>query len=334
MGRGDHFGIVFQSAPMKRLMELLKILSGKDIRVLIQGERGTGKELIARAIHKMSDRKDKPLTTLNCAVLSRDLLISELFGHVKGSFTGATYTRAGILMSADGGTLFLDEVGDLSLEAQAAILRFLQEGEVRPIGSLQTLKVNVRVISATNKDLRDEIKKGNFREDLYDRLNGFTLKVPPLRDRREDIPLLIKHFIEKYNQRYGENVKRFDRKVISLFMNYPWYGNVRELENVVSRAVILSQGNSVIQLKDLKDIFPEMDLEAEDIKDASDFPHLDPMKEAILGIARNIRIFKMQDLHSKLNIPERTIRYHLNRLVKMGLIKSYQRNRNRYYIFE
>ena len=323
MGRGDHFGIVFQSASMKRLMELLKILSGKDIRVLIQGERGTGKELIARAIHKMSDRKDKPLTTLNCAVLSRDLLISELFGHVKGSFTGATYTRAGILMSADGGTLFLDEVGDLSLEAQAAILRFLQEGEVRPIGSLQTLKVNVRVISATNKDLRDEIKKGNFREDLYDRLNGFTLKVPPLRDRREDIPLLIDHFISKYNERYEEDVKGFTKEAVDLLLKLPLFGNVRELENIVSSTVALSQGKSRIGLQELLEVLTLENLQNPPV-----------LKEhLILKYILDKGEVRTKDLCPILHLNEKTIRVYLNRMVKDGLIKTKGSRRSvRYFI--
>ncbi len=236
---------------MLNLKKLIGIVAPKEVRVLIQGERGTGKELVADAIHRLSNRRKMPLIKINCAVLSRDLLASELFGHVKGSFTGATSTRTGLIAAADRGTLFLDEIGDLSLDAQAALLRFLQEGEVRPIGSLQTLKVDVRVISATNHNLEDLMKKGAFREDLYDRLSGFVLEVPPLRDRREDIPDLIDHFIEKYNQRYHENLRGFTKEAMATFLDYPWKGNVRELENMVSRAVILSQGKREIGLSQI-----------------------------------------------------------------------------------
>ena len=259
MRKKEFAGIIGTSLSMLTVLDLIRIIAPKDVKVLIRGERGTGKELVANALHGMSDRSKMPLITINCAALSRDLLASELFGHVKGSFTGATSTRTGLIMSADGGTLFLDEIGDLSPDAQAALLRFLQDGEVRPVGSLQTFKVNVRVISATNKNLEEAMERGLFREDLYDRLNGFTLKIPPLRYRRQDIPILVDHFIEKYNQRYGENVRRFNNEVMKLFMNHPWNGNVRELENVVCRAVIIAQGRKIIGLADLQHILSSDD---------------------------------------------------------------------------
>ena len=250
------FKIIGASPPMVRLFDLVSIIAPKDVKVLIQGERGTGKELVAAAIHGLSHRNKMPFTKINCAVLSRDLLVSELFGHVKGSFTGATATRVGLITAADTGTIFLDEVGDLSLEAQASMLRFVQDGEIRPIGSLQAINVDVRVIAATNKNLDKAMEQGSFREDLYDRLNEFSLEVPPLRERREDIPHLIAHFIAKYNRRHGEDVKRFSKDAMDFLCQYPWYGNVRDLENFVSRAVILAQGKRIIELKEVRDILP------------------------------------------------------------------------------
>ncbi|GEM_PF-5319174 len=306
---------------MLNLKKLIGIVAPKEVRVLIQGERGTGKELVADAIHRLSNRRKMPLIKINCAVLSRDLLASELFGHVKGSFTGATSTRTGLIAAADRGTLFLDEIGDLSLDAQAALLRFLQEGEVRPIGSLQTLKVDVRVISATNHNLEDLMKKGAFREDLYDRLSGFVLEVPPLRDRREDIPDLIDHFIEKYNQRYHENLRGFTKEAMATFLDYPWKGNVRELENMVSRAVILSQGKREIGLSQIPALLSRQS-----------FKFLGNSKQKIiLKVAKEKGRITVKDLQPKLRISERAIRNHLRQLVKSGLLKPEGSRKNMGY---
>jgi len=314
-------GIIGTSPTMLRVLDLIRIIAPKDVKVLIRGERGTGKELVADAIHRKSLRKNMPFIKVNCAVLSRDLLASGLFGHVKGSFTGAISTRTGLVMAADGGTLFLDEIGDLSPDAQAAILRFLQEGEVRPIGSLQTFQVDVRVISATNKDLKEAMEKGTFREDLYDRLNGFSLEIPPLRDRREDIPDLVGYLVEKYNQKYDEDVSGFTREALAFLMDCPWKGNVRELENVVSRAVILSQGKRRIGLKQIFDILPDMGIKFLG----------NSKQEVILKIIKEKGKITVKDLQPRLGISDRAIRNHLLRMVKSGLLKTEGGKKNKCY---
>ena len=314
--------IIGESPSISRLLDLVRTVASKDVKVLIQGERGTGKELIANAIHTLSNRSNMPFIKINCAILNRDLLTSELFGHVKGSFTGAISTRTGLILSAEGGSIFLDEIGDLSLDAQAAILRFLQEGEVRPIGSLQTFNVDVRVISATNKNIEEAMEKGIFREDLYDRLNGFSLKIPPLRERREDIPSLVDHFIKKYNQRYNENVRGFTREAMEILLDYPWRGNVRELENMVSRAVILSQGKSRIGLSQIPDILP-----------GDGHKYLgDSRQTFILRIIREKGRTTVRDIQARLSISDRTIRDHLHQMVRSGLVKPERGRKGIYYV--
>ncbi len=313
--------IIGNSPCMMELLEIVRTIAPKDVRVLIRGERGTGKELIADAIHSLSLRNRMPFIKLNCAVLNRDLLASELFGHVKGSFTGATDTRTGLIIAADSGTLFLDEVADLSLEAQASILRFLQEGEVRPVGSLQTFKVNVRVISATNKDLEDAMEKGRFREDLYDRLNGFSLVIPPLRERQEDIPLLVDHLIQKYNLKYNEAVTGFSREAMARLMSHPWKGNVREMENVISRAVILSRGKRRIGLNEIPDLLPTADAHVP----------LNMKQETILSMIREKGRITVRAIQPILEISDRAIRNHLQHLVRLGLIKMEGIKRNTTY---
>ncbi len=219
--------------------------------VLIQGESGTGKELIARRLHFKSDREDKPYVTVNCGALQEALLESELFGHEKGSFTGAISQKMGLAETADNGTLFLDEIGEMSLSIQAKLLRFLQEGEFYRIGGKRPIKVNVRIVSATNRDLEQEVKEGRFREDLFYRLNTITLRMPPLRKRKDDIPLLMDHFLN--HSRFGgsgQQIKRIDPKVYEVFKNYPWPGNIRELQNTMERLKILAENNE-IKLEDI-----------------------------------------------------------------------------------
>jgi len=313
--------IIGNSPCMMELLDIVSMIAPKDVRIIIRGERGTGKELIANAIYSHSLRNKMPFIKLNCATLSHDLLASELFGHVKGSFTGATDTRTGLVMAADGGTLFLDEVADLSLEAQAAILRFLQEGEVRPIGSLQTLKVNVRVISATNKNLEEAMVKGTFREDLNDRLNGFSLLIPPLRVRQEDIPSLVSHFIEKYNRKYDEHVSSFSKSAMAVLMNHIWKGNVRELENVISRAVILSRGKRRIVLDDIHDLIPIYETHKP----------LNLKQETILAIIKEKGRITVSSILPQLGISDRAIRNHLEYLVKIGLVKMEGNKKNTTY---
>ncbi|EFK11760.1 sigma-54 interaction domain protein [delta proteobacterium NaphS2] len=213
--------------------------------ILIQGESGTGKELIARLIHDLSPRSQNPMTIVNCAALSEHLLESELFGHEKGAFTGASALRRGRFEEADGGTLFLDEIGELDNSVQVKLLRFLQEKEYQRVGGNRTFHSDVRVISATNRDLEEEIKKGRFREDLFYRLNVVSINIPPLRDRREDLPPLMTHFLRQFSSENGLNIKGFSSKARDLLMKYDYPGNVRELENILERAVVIARGDHV-----------------------------------------------------------------------------------------
>jgi len=249
--KGRFENIIGISKPIKELIDKIEKVAPRDFPVLITGESGTGKELIAQAIHYNSNRKDKPFIALNCGSLPQNLLESELFGHKKGSFTGATEDKIGLIEQATEGTLFLDEVGNLSFEAQKGLLRFLQEKEFRRIGDTKVIKVDVRIVSATNSDLQKAIKEGTFREDLYYRLNGITLYVPPLRERKEDIPLLATHFVATQNKIFNTNFSGFTNEAMNALINYHWPGNVRELKNVVS-AVMALENQSFIGLETLK----------------------------------------------------------------------------------
>jgi DNA-binding NtrC family response regulator len=234
--------ILGTSQKIKEILDVVQRVGPTDARVLITGESGTGKELVAKAIHRTSKRAAMPLVEVNCAAIPTDLIESELFGHEKGSFTGATAQRTGKFEQADGGTIFLDEVGDMSLQAQAKVLRALEEGKVERVGGSKTINVDVRVISATNKNLAEEIKKGNFREDLYHRLNVIPIHVPSLRERREDIPILVKAFIEDICARNGLPSKSISNNVLQALIAQEWSGNIRELRNSIERLVIMSRG--------------------------------------------------------------------------------------------
>jgi formate hydrogenlyase transcriptional activator len=235
--------IVGRSAPLQRALRQVEVVAPTDSGVLIQGETGTGKELIARAIHNLSSRHDRPFIKLNCAAIPSGLLESELFGHEKGAFTGAIMRKAGRFEVADKGTLFLDEVGDIPLELQPKLLRVLQEHEFERLGSTRTQQVDVRVIAATHRDLKQMCEEGKFRSDLYYRLHVFPLHVPPLRDRREDIPILVRHYVDKYARRMNRSIETIPSHAMEIFANYSWPGNVRELQNFIERAVILSPGS-------------------------------------------------------------------------------------------
>ena len=241
----SRFEIVGGSYAIRALTDRIEKVAGTPARVLISGENGTGKELVARAIHTQSPRAKKPLVEVNCAAIPGELIESELFGHMKGSFTGAVSDRPGKFEQADGGTLFLDEIGDMSLSAQAKVLRVLQDGVVTRIGGSKPVSVDVRVLAATNKNLEEEIAAGRFREDLYYRLNVVPLNVPPLRERREDIPSLIAHFVAQLSAREGVSPRAFDQEAIDALTRMEWPGNVRELRNTVERLLILAAGPRV-----------------------------------------------------------------------------------------
>ena len=240
--RYSFYNIIGKTPCMQTVYDLIEKVSKVDSNVIIEGESGTGKELVARAIHFNGRSAKKPYIAINCAAIPENLLESELFGHTKGSFTGATQSKKGLFLEADKGTLFLDEIGDMSIMLQSKLLRVLEEKTIRAVGSTQNIPINVKIISATNRNLEEEVKKGNFREDLYYRLNVIKIKLPPLRDRKEDIPLLLKFFIEKYSEKNNKKIESYDNSFIQCLLNYYWPGNVRELENIIERAVALSEG--------------------------------------------------------------------------------------------
>jgi len=264
--------IIGSSPQMQAVYRLIARCAPTNSTVILRGESGTGKELIARAIHYNSLRKDKPFVTVDCTALSESLLESELFGHVKGSFTGAISNKKGLFETADGGTLFLDEIGNISLTTQAKLLRFIEEREFKAVGDTRVQTVNIRLITATNKDLESMVADGNFRDDLYYRVNIFPIEIPPLRERRDDIPPLAFHFLKRFRSEAEHEVREFSAGAMNLLMNLDWPGNVRELENVVHRGVILASGDVIRQgdLVNIVDMLPRVALDvprtSEDLK--------------------------------------------------------------------
>ena len=243
------YQMIGESPALKNIQNMIEKVAPSDARVLITGSNGSGKELVAHAIHSLSERSKNPIVEVNCAAIPSELIESELFGHVKGSFTGAIKDKQGKFEQANGGTLFLDEIGDMSLVAQAKVLRALQENKVSPVGSDKEIKVDVRVLAATNKDLKKEIEAGKFREDLYHRLSVIEIHVPSLDERKDDIPILVKHFAKLISEEQGTSVKEFDDKAIKALQNFSWTGNIRELRNVVERLIIL--GSNPVTAEDV-----------------------------------------------------------------------------------
>lgn len=274
-GRG-YQNIIGESDVMKKIFQLISQVAPTNSNVLISGKSGTGKELIAKAIHFNSKRKDKIFLPINCGAISESLIESELFGHKKGSFTGATEEKQGLFKVADGGTLFLDEIGDLQLNMQVKLLRAIEEKNFLPVGGTKPIYTDVRIIAATNQDLSEKIKAGEFREDLYYRLNVIEIKLPTLNQRREDIPLLINHFIEKYCKEMGKKILGVDNATMKTLIGYNWRGGVRELENVIERAIIFAK-HDVITLDDLAD-----NIRGESVQ--YDYP--DSLKEAVKGFEK------------------------------------------------
>lgn len=241
----DFSSIIGESRALKNILNEMKKVTDAKSSVLLLGETGTGKELFARVIHHNSARHDMPFVPINCSAIPENLLETELFGHVRGAFTGAVSAKKGILEEAEGGTVFLDEIGDMSLPLQAKLLRVIEDQFIRPVGSTKGNKVDIRFITATNRDLKAAVKQGMFREDLYYRINVITLHIPPLRERREDILSLTRHYLEKYSQEMGKQIKEISPEAMEIMANYEWSGNVRELQNAIERAILISDGNVI-----------------------------------------------------------------------------------------
>lgn len=237
--------IIYKSDVMAQLMKMIERVAPSQANILVLGESGTGKELVARAIHDKSNRKNKPFVAINCGALRETLLESELFGHEKGSFTGAYNKKMGLAEAANGGTLFLDEIGELPLSIQAKLLRFIQEGEIYRVGGKDPIKVDLRIICATNRELDQEVTRGNFREDLFYRINTIVISAPPLRRRKEDIPVLVQHFLSQ-GQGFMARVKSIDEEALQIMMKYDWPGNIRELQNACERLQVLSEGHTIM----------------------------------------------------------------------------------------
>ncbi|EIK53072.1 MULTISPECIES: sigma-54-dependent transcriptional regulator [Stutzerimonas stutzeri group] len=324
--QGD-IGIIGHCPPMQDLFGKIRKVAPTDSNVLIQGESGTGKELVARALHNLSHRAKAPMISVNCAAIPETLIESELFGHEKGAFTGASAGRAGLVEAADGGTLFLDEIGELPLEAQARLLRVLQEGEIRRVGSVQSQKVDVRLIAATHRDLKTLAKTGQFREDLYYRLHVIALKLPPLRERGNDVLEIARAFLARQCQRMGNDGMHFSRDAEQAIRHYSWPGNVRELENAIERAAILSESAEIdatllgidIELDGLDDEFdepctsllsaagnePTEDLSLEDYFQHFVLEHQDHMTETELARKLGISRKCLWERRQRLGIPRR-----------------------------
>jgi DNA-binding NtrC family response regulator len=308
LGATDFIG---QSSAMRRVFELIEKVAPAKASVAITGESGTGKEMVARAIHNLSQRREKPFIAINCASIPATLMESEIFGHERGAFTGADQRRPGVFELAHGGTLFLDEVGEIPIELQAKLLRVLEEGRLRRLGGKVELEVDVRVLCATNRDLKAEIKNTRFREDLYFRLNVFQIGLPPLRERREDIPMLVQHFIEKFNQDSGKRVQGVHPDALDVLKGYEWPGNIRELRNSVERAVILCDGELITR----EHLPPDMAGKGPD-KQAFRLPYgltLDMVeKEYILGSLQRMGGNKARTAEI-LGVSEKTLYNKLNR---------------------
>ena len=266
---GSFHLMVGESAGMQKVYALAEKVAGYNTTVLVTGESGTGKELVARGIHNYSERNQKPFIAVNCGSIPENLLESELFGYVKGAFTGADKTKKGLFEEADGSTLFLDEIGELPLAMQVKLLRVLQEQEVRPVGASKTKRVDVRVIAATARDLQAQVAQGEFREDLFYRLNVLNIWIPPLRQRKEDIPPLCHHFVKKFNTRFAMDIKGVSPEAMEMILNYSWPGNVRELENVIQRGMVLTK-TSMIEREHLPDNMGSMGRRFDDKLEVAD----------------------------------------------------------------
>lgn len=315
-------GIIGRSKSMQEVYRIIQNISGATSSVLIQGESGTGKELVAKAIYQTSRRAANPFVVINCAAIPEGLLESELFGHVKGAFTGALYDKKGLFEEADGGTVFLDEIGEISPMIQVKLLRVLQNGEIKSVGSSQTKMVDVRVIAATNKELLSMTKEGTFREDLYYRLNVIGINLPPLRDRIDDIPLLCQHFLELFNEKTGKKIKTFPIDAMQALQSYKWVGNIRELENTIERCVVLASEDK-ISAKDLppKILSNTFYIADEGNDDLSKFTYQDAKSKALHIFNKNYLSQILQQ--SKGNISLASDRAGMDRSNFKKIVKKY-----------
>ena len=308
----DHYGIVGKSRVMQEVLQRLERVAAAKSTVLITGETGTGKELAARVIHARSAQRDMPLIKVNCAAIPEALLESELFGHVRGAFTGATANRRGRFALADGGTIFLDEIGTLGLPVQAKLLRVLQEREFEPVGSERTQKVDLRVIAATNRDLQAMVAEGRFQEDLYYRLSVIPVELPPLRARREDIPPLVEHFVRKHAQRTGRRVDRIEPGAMDRLQGYDWPGNVRELENTIERAIVLASG-PVIDAASILLIAPHAAPAPSGLPSLSLHENVEWVERESIGRALTQAAGVKKDAATLLGISQRALSYYLSK---------------------
>ncbi len=306
------FDIVGQSPKIKQLLNRIETVGASPSRVMIRGENGVGKELVARAIHQAGARADKPFIKVNCAAIPNELIESELFGHEKGAFTGATTMRRGKFELAHRGTIFLDEIGDMHLETQAKVLRVLQENELQKVGGDELIKVDVRVITATNKDLEAEIRNNNFREDLFFRLNVIPIEVPPLRERKEDIPLLARHFFKNFTDEYGRTKKQWTEDAFDALVEYPWPGNVRELQNLTERVYIMSE-TDVIDAETVRSFLPK---HAPDGTALEDIDPDRPLKEAVLAFEKKYIEKKLKERNYRISEAARSLQLERSHLYK------------------
>jgi len=279
--------LIGNTPAMRRVVELIQKVAPTDSTVLLLGESGSGKEVVANTIHRLSPRRDKPFIAVNCAALPEQILESELFGHVRGSFTGATADKTGLFEEADGGTLFLDEVGDMALVSQAKLLRVLQSGEIRRVGDTNVRHVNVRILAATNRDLIEDVRDKRFREDLYFRLNVIQIVIPPLRERPDAIMALTREFLKRYNRKYGKNLTQIEDAAWALLQAYRYPGNVRELESTLAHAIIMGEGDT-IRVQDLPDAVRSGQsgrLGLPHLRETSTLPTLEEMEKELIGKA-------------------------------------------------
>jgi nitrogen regulation protein NR(I) len=324
----ERYRLIGETPAMKAIYEVIDKVADTPSTVLIEGESGTGKELIAAALHFNSARRSRPFIKINCAAIPRELMESELFGHEKGAFTGAVNSKPGRFELADGGTLFLDEIAEIPVEMQVKLLRAIQESEFERVGGIQTIRVDVRLVVATNRDLQQEVAQGRFREELYYRLNVVPIRLPPLRERREDIPLLVDHFIAKFNARLNRSIDGISQNALNLLVNYRWPGNIRELENVIERALVFAEG-PVLDVEDLPEGLVEKSTTAPLVpQPGADASMKDIVKQATAELEKDLIIKALAETEGnvtqaarKLKISRKSLQ---NKMKEFGLRESEQ----------